>query len=302
MSRTQRTPVTCTLGLPIDSVGRTEGMPSPFGTEKMPAALRAAGLVDGLGVPDHGDLDLHLVGSTRDPDSGLVAWPSLDPVTRQIREAVRSLLADDQRPLLLGGCCALVPGAVAGLRDAVGAAALVNVDGHLDLYDATTSPTGEAADVPVSALLDLGVPAWNASIEPSPVLRPEHVALVGHRDTEEARSFGSTMPEDVGIGGSWDVASVKQDAPAVAAAVVGHLGPTPYWLHLDLDVLDQSVLPATDYLMPGGLNWPELTSLLGPLVRADGFAGMSVACLNPDKDLDGRCARETSEGLLAVLR
>ena len=50
---------------------------------------------------------------------------------------------------------------------------------------------------------------------------------------------------------------MKADAAKVADDVIGHVG-TPYWVHLDLDVLDEQVLPATDYLMPGGLTFPEL--------------------------------------------
>lgn len=295
------TVVTCALGVPIDSVGRSATSPTPFGTEQMPAALRAAGLVDRLGVPDHGDLNLRLVGSVRDPISGLVSWPSVDTTTREIRAAVRDLVNAGGRPLLLGGCCALVPGAVAGLRDVIGTAGVVNVDGHIDLYDATTSPTGEAADVPIAALLDLGVPAMNASLHPSPVVRPEHVALVGHRDSAEAAALGSTMPPDAGITGSWDVMQVRHDAAAVASQVISHISPTGYWVHLDLDVLDQSVFPATDYLMPNGLTWLELTTLLRPLVRGQGFAGMSVACLNPDKDPLGTCAIAAADALVGVL-
>jgi arginase len=295
------TVVTCAVGVPIDSVGRSASPPTPFGTEQMPAALRAAGLVNRLNIPDHGDLNLRLVGSTRDPFSGLVSWPSVDTTTRQIRSAVRDLVSAGERPLLLGGCCALLPGAVAGLRDVVGTAGVVNVDGHIDLYDATTSPTGEAADVPIAALLDLGVPAMNASLHPTPVVSPQHVALVGHRDSAEAVALGSTTPPDAGITGSWDVMHVRQGAATVARQVLNHISPTSFWVHLDLDVLDQSVFPATDYLMPNGLTWTELTTLLRPLVRGQGFAGMSVACLNPDKDPGGACAVAAVDALVTVL-
>lgn len=299
------TTVTSTMGVPIDSVGRpakATATPGPtFGTEQMPAALRAAGLVSALGIIDHGDLDVRLVGSAREPVSGLVAWPSLDPVTRTIRAAVRDRVAAGERPLLLGGCCALLPGAVAGLRDALGDVSVVNVDGHLDLYDARTSPTGEAADVPISALLDRGVPAWSSSLAPCPVLAPTQVALVGYRDFEEAAALGSTMPAEAGIEGTWDARRVQSDPLAVAQAVIDYLVPTPMWIHLDLDVLDESVLPATDYLMPGGLHWGDLAALLAPLVHASSFAGMSVACLNPDKDPDQRCAVETAAQLTGIL-
>ena len=45
-------------------------------------------------------------------------------------------------------------------------------------------------------------------------------------------------------------------AATEVAAVPAERG--PFWLHFDVDVLDQDVFPATDYLMPGGLDWDEL--------------------------------------------
>ena len=81
-------------------------------------------------------------------------------MTRAVRAAVRDVVADGARPLVLGGCCALVPGALAGLRDAVGALGVAYVDGHVDVYDGATSPTGEGADMPMSVAFGLGPDAW----------------------------------------------------------------------------------------------------------------------------------------------
>jgi arginase len=67
--------------------------------------------------------------------------------------------------------------------------------------------------------------------------------------------------------------------------------PGRLWVHLDVDVLDEAVFPATDYLMPGGLGWPELTELLGPLLTSPSLAGVSVGCYNPTKDPDGAGGR-----------
>jgi arginase family enzyme len=57
------------------------------------------------------------------------------------------------------------------------------------------------------------------------------------------------------------------------------------------------VFPATDYLMPGGLGWPELTDLLGPLLTSASLAGFSVGCYNPTKDPGGAGGRALVEAL-----
>ena len=67
-------------------------------------------------------------------------------------------------PFLVGGCCTLVPGALAGARDGLGQVGLAYVDGHLDTYDGQTSPTGEAADMPVSVIAGNGPEDWSAEV------------------------------------------------------------------------------------------------------------------------------------------
>ena len=60
-------------------------------------------------------------------------------------------------------------------------------------------------------------------------------------------------------------------------------------------------MPATDYLMPDGLEWDELAALMGPLGAAPGLVGLSLGCVNPDKDPGGRYAERTCELLAGAL-
>src|SRR6478735_6286741 len=102
------------VGVPIDSVGRAGG------TERAPRALREAGLVAALGAGDAGDLDVHIHGEERDAATGLVGAPDVLAMTPVIADAVAGIVATGARPLVLGGCCALLPGALAGFRRAHG--------------------------------------------------------------------------------------------------------------------------------------------------------------------------------------
>ena len=60
---------------------------------------------------------------------------------------------------MLGGCCTLMIGLGAATRDKIGRYGIAYIDGHLDLYDGQTSPSGEAADVPLATMLGHGDPA-----------------------------------------------------------------------------------------------------------------------------------------------
>ncbi|GAB2918079.1 hypothetical protein GCM10027075_17610 [Streptomyces heilongjiangensis] len=60
-----------------------------------------------------------------------------------------------------------------------------------------------------------------------------------------------------------------------------------FWVHLDADVLDPSVMPAVDSPDPDGLLPDELTALLGPLVTSPHCVGLNVTIYDPDLDPDG---------------
>jgi arginase len=244
---------------------------------------------------------VRVVGPERDPDSGIVGWPSLGEAVGGIRAGTREVLRAGYRPLLLGGCCAMLIGAVPALRDEQGRVGLVNVDGHLDVYDNRTSPTGEAADFPVTALLGIG---WQPLLErtaPVPVLRGTDVTALGARDLDEVADVGD-LAERLGV----RVHPPHTVTPDPAGAGVSTRDSfaargVPYWLHLDVDVLDEDAFPATDYLMPGGLQTAELTALLAPLARSPWCAGMSVGCYNPSKDDGDRYGRELADVLVRAL-
>ena len=64
-----------------------------------------------------------------------------------------------------------------------------------------------------------------------------------------------------------------------------------FWIHLDCDVLDDAVMPAVDYRLPGGLSFDELTTVLRMAIETGGAVGLEVTIFNPALDADGSIAR-----------
>jgi arginase len=280
-------------GIPIDCISAVDPGSEPFGTELSPAALRDAGLLDAIGATDAGDLAVRLVGRDRDPGTGVLGWPSVLATTQAVRSLAGEQIAGGRVPFLVGGCCTLLPGALSGARDALGAVGLAYLDGHLDLYDGRTSTTGEPADMPISVITGNGPAAWSADIG-APLVGPGQLALLGQRDRDEAAEYGSVLPEDAGLDPELTPAGLRERGVAATGAavrdqLVGSAG--RFWVHLDVDVLDEQAFPATDYLMPGGLSRDEVADLMRPLLASPALAGLSLACYNPAKDAGGDGAR-----------
>jgi arginase len=288
------------VGVPIDSVGR------PGGTELAPGVLRSIGIVAAVGAIDAGDLEVRILGADRDPSTGIVGYPSVLATVRGIRDGLTPQMAAGRFPVVLGGCCILIPGAVAAARIATGEpVGLVTIDGHLDLYDGTTSATGEAADLPVALCLGHGDPDLVAVGPSTPLVDASHVALLAHRDSDEARDLDSFMPDEAGIDlSSDDVAIRNLGAASIGAQTAAQLtSRVPrFWLAIDVDALADDVFPATPCRQPGGITVDELVELATPLARSPGCVGLSIACYDPDLDTPaGTGARDVAAMLTRIL-
>lgn len=286
------------LSVPIDSVGK------PGGTELGPEALLAAGLGDAVELGRRDATLTLLRDPERDPASGVVSYPAVVELTREIRAKAAALGEGGDPLLVLGGCCTLVPGVLGGLRDVGRDPAVVYVDGHLDLYDGSSSETGEAADMPLAVALGRGPAVWHEAAGGGS-LDARRLALLGFRDLEEARDLGSLLPADLPGGTYVDTPGLRESglrsSGEAVAAELAAAAADGYWVHVDLDVLDESVFPATDAFVPGGLDWDELGELLAPLLADPACIGVNVVCFNPEKDADGDSARRTVELLGATL-
>lgn len=274
------------VGAPVDCIGADPVTLEPFGTELSPAALRDLGVVERVDGVDRGDLTVRVVGRERDEATGLVGGRTVHETVRGVRDAVWDLRSSGDRVLVLGGCCIPLMGALAGARDVDPGVGLVYVDGHLDLYDHVTSPTGEAADMPTAAVLGIGEPGLIAAMD-APVLTPDRLALIGPRDPDELPAVADIVHEL-----ALDVQGperVLEDPAAVAAAAVERAARAgTYWIHLDVDVFGEEEFPATDYLMPGGITLKSGMNLMRALGNDERLVGVSIGCYNPEKDVDGR--------------
>ncbi|HEY4875486.1 MAG TPA: arginase family protein, partial [Puia sp.] len=65
-----------------------------------------------------------------------------------------------------------------------------------------------------------------------------------------------------------------------------------FWIHLDVDVLQDSLMPCVDHSQPGGLTYRELGDLLRPLLRSALVYGIDITIYNPVLDNNYHAAKE----------
>lgn len=235
------TPNLALIGVPSSAGARQTGQ------ERAPAALRAAGLLEGLRAKDLDvdDLDdLPTVPFRPDPENPRQQnVPLVVDVARLVANRVDRALVSGRLPLVLGGDCSLSLGVIRGLLPHHSRLGLLYFDGDVDLNTPETTKSGAFDGMVIAHILGRGV-AELAGIEPRrPLLSEEDITLFGF-DVES----GWVDPPELGIlersrMSKYPLARVRADAATAAKDALIRLESRAdaILVHFDVDVMD---LPA----------------------------------------------------------
>ncbi|GAA1503312.1 arginase family protein [Streptomyces albidochromogenes] len=270
----------------------------PSGVQDLPAALLGAGLPARLGAVWAGRVEAPAYDPVRDPGTGVLNPAGIARYSALLADRVGGVLGRGLFPVVLGGDCSILLGNLLALRRR-GRYGLLFLDGHTDFYQPAAEPTGEVASMELALATGRG-PLPLADLEGlGPLVRDEDVVALGFRDGAESAEAGmQPLPPLLHAVG---LDAVRADGAATAARrAVGRLGSgasAGYWVHLDVDVLDDALMPAVDYRLPGGLTWAELETVLRTALAGERARGFDVTIFNPRLDPDGTLALRLTECL-----
>jgi arginase len=275
----------------------------PDGVESAPGALRTGGLHARLGSADAVRIDVPPYSDVRDPATGVLNPLGITAVARELAAAVGTALDNERFPIVLGGDCSILLGPMLALRRR-GRYGLVFIDGHADFQHPSDEPNGEVASLDLALVTGRG-PVMLTNLDGlRPLVRDEDVALIGYRAFGDNDHVLEEHVRETAITGV-DLPEIRERGAASALGkaltAVTRPGVEGFWVHLDVDVLDDDLMPAVDYRHPGGLTWEEAAEILRGLLHASGARGLELTIFNPRLDPGGGLARRLSDLITDVM-
>jgi len=272
------------------------------GVERMPEQLLNLELAERIGARRAGRLLVPPKDPVPDPETGILNAKAIAAWSPQLADAVEAALEAGEFPVVLGGDCTILLGTMLAFRRR-GRYGLFFIDGNADFFQPVAEPNGEGASMDLAFVTGRG-PSLLTDLEGrGPLVRAEDVVAFAYRDHRDQEEYGSQpLPEELKI---LDLPAVRaRGIEATAREAVDHLTRAEldgFFIHVDADCLDDAIMPAVDFRVPGGLSWDELTTALRTALASGKAAGLEITIYNPCLDKDGSAGRGLADVLAATL-
>ena len=270
------------------------------GTWQAPRVLMEAGLRDALEAHEVLCLPRPLYEIEAQPRTRIRNGRTIRAFSFALAEKVQGILEAGRFPVVIGGDCSVLLGSLYGARLA-GARGLVHVDGHSDFTQeksyATPQTLGAAAGMDLALASGRGEPLLTAwpDLE-GPLARDADIIQIGERGAHEAwfqEYYGDIVGTEITRLNAQD--ALKEGIEEVVDRAIERLearGLDRAWLHVDLDVLDEKVMPAVDSPGSPGFDYAQLADLVGRLAASGRIVGADFAIYDPERDPEHGHARD----------
>jgi arginase len=274
------------------------------GSEKAPAALRAAGLVEklqnaGYEVVDHGDCAPRLFADD-DEHRRARNLPAIVAGLNDLKARAEVAIKSGALVLVLGGDCSQVIGLLTGARRYYKNISLLWFDRDADLNTPASTPSGRIDGMVVANIIGKGAPELTRFWGDGALVREPDVLLFGLErvDPPEQEFLARSAMRHTYLADIQRKGAAKSAQDALTQL---HADTREFIVHLDTDVLDVSELPSVNVPGTAGLRVADARTILQEIAKKKNLLALDIAQYNPDRDSDGAGAKKLVELLVDVL-
>ena len=278
---------------------KTEAEIEP-GVIKLPDWLKKHGLHGRINPEQVFRIDAPNYSMDLDKESGVRNADKIIEYSIQQSELLLMQLDGATFQIIIGGDCSILIGNAIALKQK-GNFGLFFLDGHTDFITPALSETGGAAGMDLAIVTGYGHNKLTNILNLKPYFKEENVFCVGNRDFEE-EYIQPILESEIEY---FDLKRLRTNGPGNTAnqflELVQQHNLDGFFIHVDLDVLNDDIMPAVDSRAADGLTYTEFAQLLKPLLASDKAIGMEITILDPNLDKEGKYTIEFIRNFIRIL-
>lgn len=213
---------------------------------------------------------------------------------------LKERLNENTFQLIIGGDCSILIGNSLALKQQ-GTFGLFFIDGHTDFMWPELSQTGGAAGMDLAIVTGHGHEKLTDILSNKPYFKEENVFCVGNREFDE-NYVTPILNSNIQY---FDLKAVRATGLENTAnkflELVNQRNLDGYFIHIDVDVLNDDIMPAVDSREKDGLSYQEFSALLKPLLSNKKAVGIEITILDPNLDKEGKYTKEFIKHFLKIL-
>jgi arginase len=203
--------------------------------------------------------------------------------------------------LMLGGDCSILIGSALALKQ-LGNFGLFYFDGHTDYIPPKLSPSGGVAGMDLAIVSGLGHQKLTNIDDLKPYFQEEHIFCVGNAETDDDEYVGEILNSKIHY---FDLENLRNNGFRKTAEdflrMVDEKNLDGFFIHFDVDVLKDEIMPAVDSRMEDGIDYENLKEILKPLIADKRCFGLEITILDPDYDTEGLYTQPFIENLIQII-
>ncbi len=235
-----------------------------------------------------------------DEESGVRNAEKIISYAIEQAELLSKHIKQDSFQIIIGGDCSILIGNALALRQK-GEYGLFFLDGHTDYILPEISRSRQAAAMELAIVTGYGHEKLTNILTLKPYFNEFNVWCVGNREYV-SDIVKPILDSDINY---FDLNTLRktgiENCTLQFLKMIEENELDGFFIHLDVDVLNDDIMPAVDSRQKDGLNYPEFTTIMSRLLSSPKAIGIEITILDPNLDREGKYTTEFVSNFVKVI-
>lgn len=237
-----------------------------------------------------------------DQESGVLNADGIVEYAQKQADFILKNHKEDSFNIMLGGDCSILIGTAVALKK-LGNYGLFYLDGHTDFIPVHLSETAAVAGLDLAIVTGMGHEKLTNIQGLKPYFLEENIFCAGNAETHDEEYVGQIINSDIHY---FDLYELRKNGFGKTAEdflqMVSSKALDGFFIHLDVDVLKDELMPAVDSRMEDGIEYENLREILKPLLHSPLCFGIQITVLDPDYDENGTYTKPFVKNLIQIIK